>query len=149
MRIAIVPIGYEGDCGSLVAASLLPSFPDPSDRLLLGVGANQAAVVLQHKRAEWSLRQSHLRYRMVARAANDAIWDWDLVTNQVSWNEGLRTLFGHAPERVGRDSNWWRSASTRRTGSAWSGASPRWSPAARNSGGTSIASGGPMAPMRT
>ncbi len=107
VRSVGIPIGYEGDCGFLVAASPRPNFPEQTDRLLLGVGANQAAVVLQHKRAERALRQSHLRYRMVARAANDAIWDWDLITDQVTWNEGLQTLCGYTADQVGPDSAWW------------------------------------------
>ncbi|MGE5756289.1 MAG: ATP-binding protein [Planctomycetaceae bacterium] len=108
VQLAIIPIGYEGDCGILVVASPRPDFPTQADRLVLGLGANQAAVVLQHKRAERALRQSHLRYRMVARAANDAIWDWDLVTNQVTWNEGVQALFGYTAEQVGPDAAWWR-----------------------------------------
>ena len=57
VRLAVVPIGYEGDCGVLVAGSRQPDFPGPTDRLLLGVAANQAAVVLQHRRSEEALRR--------------------------------------------------------------------------------------------
>ncbi len=50
VRLAVIPIGYDGSCGFVVAGSRQPDFPLQTDRLLLGVGANQAAVVLQHKR---------------------------------------------------------------------------------------------------
>jgi signal transduction histidine kinase/CheY-like chemotaxis protein len=50
VRLAVIPIGYDGSCGFVVAGSRQPEFPLQTDRLLLGVGANQAAVVLQHKR---------------------------------------------------------------------------------------------------
>jgi GAF domain-containing protein len=63
VRLAVIPIGYEGDCGVLVAGSQQPDFPSPTDKLLLDVAANQAAVVLQHHRSEETLRrQSRLLY---------------------------------------------------------------------------------------
>jgi PAS domain S-box-containing protein len=57
VRLAVIPIGYEDDCGVLVAGSGQPDFPSQSDQLLLGVASNQAAIVLQHKRSEESLRR--------------------------------------------------------------------------------------------
>jgi GAF domain-containing protein len=57
VRLAVVSIGYLGDCGVLVAGSGQLDFPGPTDQLLLGVAANQAAVVLQHQRSEEALRQ--------------------------------------------------------------------------------------------
>jgi PAS domain S-box-containing protein len=57
LRLAIIPIGYEGDCGVLIVGSRQTDFPAQTDRLLLGVAANQAATVLQHKRAEQQLRR--------------------------------------------------------------------------------------------
>jgi PAS domain S-box-containing protein len=59
------------------------------------------------KRSNDQLRQSEERFRIIARATNDAIWDWDLTTNAVSWNEGVRTLFGYSEAEVGPDANWW------------------------------------------
>ncbi len=57
LRIAVIPIGFESDCGVLVAGSQKPDFPSQTDRLFLGVAANQAAIVLQQKRSEEQLRQ--------------------------------------------------------------------------------------------
>src|ERR1700732_169862 len=57
VRLAVVSIGYAGDCGVLVAGSGQMDFPGPTDQLLLGVAANQAAVVLQHQRSEEALRR--------------------------------------------------------------------------------------------
>ena len=61
VRLAVMPLGYGGHCGVLAAASGQADFPSQTDRLLLSVGANQAAVVLQHKRAEESLRETDRR----------------------------------------------------------------------------------------
>ncbi|PNB46113.1 histidine kinase, partial [Pseudomonas sp. GW456-12-10-14-LB2] len=47
------------------------------------------------------------RYRLVARATNDAIWDWDLATNHVLWNEALNEAYGHASGAVEPTGEWW------------------------------------------
>jgi signal transduction histidine kinase len=57
VRLAVIPIGYDGNCGFVVAGSRQLDFPVQTDRLLLGVGANQAAVVLQHKRTEAAFQE--------------------------------------------------------------------------------------------
>src|SRR5207249_608146 len=82
-------------------------FPSEADRLLLTVGANQAAAVLQRQRAEGALRESEERFRTLAKATNDAVWDWDLGTNKVWWNEGVLTLFGYVLENNVADPGWW------------------------------------------
>jgi len=67
------------------------------------------AQYLQRKQSEERLRERELRYRLIGQAVNDVIWDWDLVTNQVDWNEGIQTRFGYAAEDVGRNADWWYS----------------------------------------
>ncbi|MBP0492522.1 PAS domain S-box protein [Roseomonas indoligenes] len=47
------------------------------------------------------------RYRLAARATNDAIWDWDLQRNEVGWNEALGSAFGWRPEQVEPTGEWW------------------------------------------
>jgi PAS domain S-box-containing protein len=58
MRLMIAPLGYE--CGVLIAGSEDPDFPTQTDRLILGVACNQAAIVLQQRRADQRLRRSEL-----------------------------------------------------------------------------------------
>lgn len=57
------------------------------------------------KIAEARLRDTEERYRIAARATNDAIWDWRIADGHVLWNEALRTLFGHAERDT--DAAWW------------------------------------------
>jgi diguanylate cyclase (GGDEF)-like protein/PAS domain S-box-containing protein len=57
----------------------------------------------ERKRAEESLQASERRYRLAARATQDAIWDWDLVTDEIAWGETVHELFGHA----GPSGAWW------------------------------------------
>ncbi|MBI1380798.1 MAG: PAS domain S-box protein [Planctomycetaceae bacterium] len=63
--------------------------------------------ITDERKAAAALRESETRYRLVGEAANDAIWDWDLTTNRVTWNHGLTRAFGYAPEDVGEDASWW------------------------------------------
>ena len=56
--------------------------------------------------AEARIRESEERYRLAARATNDAIWDWDLLSGEVTRTQAIEQLHGATPEaNVG----WWRA----------------------------------------
>jgi len=63
VRIVRIPIGWEGEEWVLVAGSQHADFPTDEERLLLSVGANQAAMMFQRKQAEDALRESEERFR--------------------------------------------------------------------------------------
>lgn len=52
--------------------------------------------VSEQRAANEALRESEARFRYVARATADTIWDWDLITNQHWWNDGLERVFGYS-----------------------------------------------------
>jgi diguanylate cyclase (GGDEF)-like protein/PAS domain S-box-containing protein len=54
-------------------------------------------------------RASEERYAYVSRATNDLIWDWDLTTNSLIWNNAIRTQLGYSREEVGRSIEWWEA----------------------------------------
>ncbi len=62
--------------------------------------------ITERMNAEDQLRRSEERFQIVARATNDAIWDWDLATDRVWWNQGIFTLFQYPPEQVDGASSW-------------------------------------------
>ncbi|HEY9641787.1 MAG TPA: ATP-binding protein, partial [Coleofasciculaceae cyanobacterium] len=62
---------------------------------------------VERQRAEEALRQSEERLQLLARTTNDAIWDWDLLTQRVVWNEGAKTLFGYSAQDLGIDASGW------------------------------------------
>ncbi len=62
--------------------------------------------VTDRKRAEEALRKSEERYRLVARATNEAIWDSDLISDTQTWDGAVETLFGY-PVRQETNSAWW------------------------------------------
>ena len=51
----------------------------------------------QRRKSLQALRASEERFRNVARATADAVWDWDLRSGTLWWSEGLKTLFGLDP----------------------------------------------------
>lgn len=46
------------------------------------------------------LSESEERFRLVSLATNDAIWDWNLVTNELWWNEAFKEMFGYQEEDI-------------------------------------------------
>ena len=60
-------------------------------------------ITVQKEIAE-SLRISNERFNVVSKATNDAIWDWDLITNGVLWNKAIKHLFGYKDFEIGQTS---------------------------------------------
>ena len=63
--------------------------------------------ITERKQMESALLSSETTYRLISRASNDAIWDWELARNRITWNDGIRTVFGYPPEMVGEKPDWW------------------------------------------
>jgi len=57
--------------------------------------------ITARKQAEESVRISQERFLLLARATNDVIWDWDLDTGGIWWNDRLTPVFGHEPQADG------------------------------------------------
>ncbi len=47
------------------------------------------------KRAQQKLEESERRYELASRATRDVIWDWDLITNEIAWNNAIMTEYGY------------------------------------------------------
>lgn len=63
--------------------------------------------VTEERAAAAALRASEERFRVVARATNDAIWEADLATGVFTRGANFAQLFGYRPEEVGTDEAWW------------------------------------------
>jgi two-component system cell cycle sensor histidine kinase/response regulator CckA len=62
--------------------------------------------ITDRQRVKQALLQSEELFRLATKATNDAIWDIDLKTGNVSWNETYTTLYGRPPDTS--DSwQWW------------------------------------------
>jgi PAS domain S-box-containing protein len=65
--------------------------------------------VTEKRQAEEKVRIAKERYDTVIKATNEAVWEWDIQTNEVHWGEGFRSLFGYDPEKTSRSVNVWDS----------------------------------------
>jgi PAS domain S-box-containing protein len=54
-----------------------------------------------------AILRSEERYALVSRATNEVIWDWDLATDELTWNESLETTFGHVREAIPHAIGFW------------------------------------------
>ena len=107
--ISVVIQGMETPFGILGAyASKHRSFSQDNIYFLQAT-ANLLATAIERKSAEEKLRQSEERFQIVARATNDAVWDLDLVTNWVCWNESVKNMFGYSPDELEGDVDLWYS----------------------------------------
>ncbi|WP_162300721.1 hybrid sensor histidine kinase/response regulator [Alkalilacustris brevis] len=63
--------------------------------------------VTERKEAEAALRMNEERFRLLASAARDVVWDWDVLTGRIWWNEAMEKVFGHDPEVFSADARAW------------------------------------------
>ena len=61
----------------------------------------------ERRHAEVALRRSEERFRIVAQATHDAVWDWDLVTDTFDGYDGMQNLFGYTMEEIQPTIQWW------------------------------------------
>jgi diguanylate cyclase (GGDEF)-like protein/PAS domain S-box-containing protein len=78
---------------------------DSDGRPLRLMGAVQ--LIEDERQRSLEMSASEARFRMVAEATTDAVWDWDLRTDAMWWSEGISTLFGYPPESLEADSRSW------------------------------------------
>lgn len=69
-----IPFGIAEDAGTLIAASRRAGFPSEHDRLLLTVGANQAAAVIHRWQTEHASKLSEKRFLDIADVAPAMLW---------------------------------------------------------------------------
>src|SRR5690242_6160410 len=48
------------------------------------------------------------RDRLLARVAFEAVWELDLDTGALSWDQSIQTIFGYPREEVVHHISWWR-----------------------------------------
>lgn len=64
--------------------------------------------VTEQRTAERAVRATDERFRFVAKATNDVIWDWDIRTNALVWNDSVEKVFGHRQNKIYPEIQWWR-----------------------------------------
>jgi diguanylate cyclase (GGDEF)-like protein/PAS domain S-box-containing protein len=77
---------------------------DADNRVIGIVGVSRNITLL--RQAEDAVRQSEERFKLMAWATRDAVWDWDLQTNQIWWGEGLHKIFHYSSETTEPNPEW-------------------------------------------
>ncbi|MBW3630580.1 MAG: PAS domain S-box protein [Gemmatimonadetes bacterium] len=63
--------------------------------------------ISKRKESEDALRKSEERLRLVSRATNDVIWEWDIPTGERVWNESTLKVFRYSADEVNPSIEWW------------------------------------------
>lgn len=94
LRVAVSRFGHAGDMGVVVACSQRTDFPTETDRLLLGIGTNQTAIVLQRKQAETALEEERKWLRVTLSSIGDAVIATDAAGRMTFMNGIAESLTG-------------------------------------------------------
>jgi diguanylate cyclase (GGDEF)-like protein/PAS domain S-box-containing protein len=62
---------------------------------------------LSHKRAQEGLKESEERYALAAQGANDGLWDWNLVSNEVYFSPRWKAMLGFQDSEIGDKAEEW------------------------------------------
>jgi PAS domain S-box-containing protein len=75
--------------------------------LLFSIAWVQGRGRLEAEKLTTDLRSVQERDRMLERASNDAIWDWNLSNGSLVWNEAVQVMFRYSAEQVSNQLEWW------------------------------------------
>ena len=79
---------------------------DKKGRVIRWYGSTED--IEDQKQAQAARNAAEERYRLAARATNDAIWDWDLATDEIHWSESSSETLGYPGRKLGTTSlAWW------------------------------------------
>jgi len=56
--------------------------------------------ITEQKRVELALRASEERYALSARGANDGLWDWDLISDNIHFSDRYAQMLGYEPDSM-------------------------------------------------
>jgi two-component system cell cycle sensor histidine kinase/response regulator CckA len=72
---------------------------------LRAIGETEA----RHRATETALRESEERYEFAMRGANDGIWDWNLLTDEVVFSSRWKSMLGYLDTELANDVTTWLS----------------------------------------
>lgn len=94
--------------GSLVWCSVNAVPYYDSDGTIIGTVA-AITDIDERRHQDEILRRSEERFRYMTLATNDAVYDWQLTTNEIWWNDAFTKLFGYDPSQMDINFDLWTS----------------------------------------
>mgnify|MGYP001563056644 CR=1 FL=1 len=83
-----------------------PSMPSPTQRELVAISVYLGGIAIERHLEEEALRSSEERFRLVAEATQDILWDWDLLTKTRWWSQNGQEKFGYDLSNLPEDKSW-------------------------------------------
>ncbi|PSB33496.1 EAL domain-containing protein [Chlorogloea sp. CCALA 695] len=83
--------------------------PSNADRKILGIIAAAIGVEEERRVTQQALSASEERYALAAQGANDGLWDWNLVTEEIYFSPRWRTMLGLSTGEIGNKKEDWFS----------------------------------------
>lgn len=59
------------------------------------------------KQTHDKLKESNEKYDIVAKATSDTIWDWKIPEDKLTWNKGIKGIYGYKQDQISNNSKWW------------------------------------------
>jgi diguanylate cyclase (GGDEF)-like protein/PAS domain S-box-containing protein len=75
-------------------------------RLMMAL-AEHVGIAIGRARLYAEVQANEERFKLMAWATKDAVWDWNLRTGQIWWGEGLQKIFHYSAIMAESDSEWW------------------------------------------
>jgi PAS domain S-box-containing protein len=89
-----------------------PFTPSSMHFNLIDLATHLARIAIERDRSErererlWDAKRFADRYRMVLEATRDVVWEWDIESGDVHWNNGF-AAFGYGAEDARHTLDWW------------------------------------------
>lgn len=65
--------------------------------------------VNQKKAEEKILEQNFLRYNILSKAVHEGLWDWNIQTQQLYYNNNIKKIFGYDDDELKHGFGWWKN----------------------------------------
>jgi diguanylate cyclase (GGDEF)-like protein/PAS domain S-box-containing protein len=106
-QLPVIMVTGRTDGAAIVEAFRLGANDYVTKPLDFPVALARIGTHLSHKWAIEDLRESEERYALAMQGANDGLWDWNLVTNEVHWSARWKAVLGYDESEIGASPDEW------------------------------------------
>ncbi len=98
--VSCLPITYQSELLGIIYLenNATPGAFTQQKQLAFNILTTQIAISLENSSLYQGLEESQERLNLALDCAQVGIWDWNLLTNQITWSEQVYSLFGVTPD---------------------------------------------------